>query len=209
MFVAHDLGLLFLHIPKTAGMSLRAGLKSISRDNHFDFPRMHIPAREFREIVGHNRWDKFYSFSIVRNPWEWTVSFYSFLKDSPEWLVLDKRWKDLTGDDWAYRFERLANGGLAYFLDEFDWSHYTPQTGMPIGKVGQLDWLNYPINRIYKIDELGELSSDILKLTGKRLYIPHMNSSPHVHYRDYYTEQTKRRVEQLNEKLIDQFEYTF
>lgn len=89
---------IFVHIPKTAGLSMTDALGSFGRGNvrtiwrsvsrglpivespstaHF---REHDPAWKIIQKLSRPVYDQFYSFSVVRNPFDHAVSHYEFLK---------------------------------------------------------------------------------------------------------------------------------
>jgi len=74
--------LIFIHIPKTAGSSI---VYSIDKSNWFkQFPNLqHKPAKYYKEYpLIQPFWDKFFKFSIIRNPFDRLVSNYFFKKEN-------------------------------------------------------------------------------------------------------------------------------
>jgi hypothetical protein len=73
---------MFYHIPKTAGTSLHTVLKTYAVGPHVDEPHL----TRVRSHVGvEPTWDKYkgseyFSFAIVRNPYDRMFSLYNFLK---------------------------------------------------------------------------------------------------------------------------------
>ena len=60
-------GFVFIHINKTAGVSIGKAL---------GLEKQHLTAREYKNSLGNRRWDKMFKFTIVRNPWDKVVSHY-------------------------------------------------------------------------------------------------------------------------------------
>jgi len=84
---------IFIHIPKTGGMSIRDALyQKVKIIGH------HISASAVKSQV--DNWDSTFKFSVVRNPWERMVSAFFFgAKKESKWIL------GRTFDEWV--FERL------------------------------------------------------------------------------------------------------
>jgi Sulfotransferase family len=87
MLVSDQRKFIFIHIPRTAGISLTSALSVFADGDNLDFSQVtwepeypHFTAVEIARIVGEDRFQKFYKFAIVRNPWERMVSRYFYLK---------------------------------------------------------------------------------------------------------------------------------
>jgi len=53
----------------------RVGLKEIPNYTH------HLKAKEIKEREP-SRWDQYFTFGFVRNPWSWQVSLYAYMLES-------------------------------------------------------------------------------------------------------------------------------
>lgn len=101
MPVFPDLGLIFVHVPKTGGGTIRHALSpyrqaqssSIARRATSFLPvmepldklhiRMHDSAAWMRRKIGPALYDRFLSFAIVRDPYDRAISEYEFLRQRP------------------------------------------------------------------------------------------------------------------------------
>ena len=93
----------FVHIYKTAGTSIRSALcdagdklstkqlvanklcRFLHRDELFKLPPQlwkHAGALEYRAFLK-EEWCKYFKFSIVRNPFDWQVSIYEYIRQTP------------------------------------------------------------------------------------------------------------------------------
>ena len=71
-----------IHIPKTAGTSITKALHGkdfVLFDTNKKIWRQHATALETREHYGKEKWDSYFKFSIVRNPFDRLVSAYNWL----------------------------------------------------------------------------------------------------------------------------------
>ena len=186
---------IFVHITKTAGTSVAQSL-------YGQLP-YHYTSAQYRVIFGKRRFKDFYKFAFVRNPWDRLYSAYSYLK-SGGWDKHDQAWAD----------ENI--GGINSF-NEFvlDWLneskihshlHFKPQFEFLYDHKGNL-----------LIDDLGyfeTLEEDFRRLKKR---VPGSKALQHKNpttrkinsYADTYTEEAKRKVEQLYKKDIETFGYTF
>src|SRR6056297_3194700 len=97
-------GLWFVDIPRTSSTSIRTelarwygapfGKKNVLDSQHVteQFVPDHLPAHQFVEILGRPLWDQIFTFSIVRNPWDRTLSMFFY-----------RRKKGNIPADWSFR----------------------------------------------------------------------------------------------------------
>jgi hypothetical protein len=102
MPVFPELGLIFVHVPKTAGSSIRAVLRPYRQAQSTSLLRRfssHLPAAEpldrvhirlhdraawIRRKIGAEVFDGFLSFTVVRDPYDRAISEYEFLRQRPK-----------------------------------------------------------------------------------------------------------------------------
>ena len=83
-------GFLFIDIPRTSSTSLRVELgriygapysKSNTIEKEFAQPQGfpdHLPAIAMKNLLGNENWEKLFIFTLVRNPWDRTLSMYNW-----------------------------------------------------------------------------------------------------------------------------------
>lgn len=86
MLIDHNLKLAFVAVPKTGSTSIHYALLSAT-DEEFEFkseaPELfHLCARDLQLIVGVEAVKSYFSFAVVRNPYDRLVSLYSDFKQS-------------------------------------------------------------------------------------------------------------------------------
>ena len=73
-------GAVFVHIPRTGGSSIEAALFDPSLT-------LHLSAAQFRALMAPGEFDRMFSFSVIRCPYERAASIYRFLVQAGDDLV--------------------------------------------------------------------------------------------------------------------------
>lgn len=184
---------IFLHIPKTGGMSVSKSLfGAISLG--------HITPFGYKTIYGSKIFNDYFKFTFVRNPWDRIVSVYHYLKEggfAPE----EKKWIEILKP-----YDTFNKFICEWFIKgEFnDKVHFLPQyiflfdsDRLMVDFIGRYEFLEQDF--MYVCDKIGT-SSLLLKInTSKRI----------PDYRQYYTEESKKIVAEYYSKDISLFKYSF
>lgn len=188
---------IFVHIQKTGGASIETLLLAADPDAAANrhHGRRHLFARAIRPIAGDERWDRYFKFAFVRNPWDRLVSWYHMCiqASSPNAFSRHVREHAPTFDAFVTRMtsgiaERTTWNQLDYVIDE---------SGAPmVDFVGRYETLH---------DDVARVCARI----GVACDLPHMNRSHHLHYRDYYSAATRRVVAERFARDIARFGYEF
>ena len=185
---------IFIHIPKTAGISL---VRSIFGDVTLEGHR----SVSFYKQVFKNKYSDFFTFTIVRNPWDRLYSAYKFLQkgginihDKNAFETHLSTYKD---------FEDFVLNGLN---EKIIWEimHFIPQHEFVCDKNGQII-VDY-VGRFENLNKLVDKINDILKSEFK---LEHYNKTNKKDYKDIYTTEMIMKVHQIYQKDIDIFEYNF
>lgn len=180
----------FVHVPRTAGTSIRKAYR---------FEGNHRTALARRKDDP-EAWDKAFKFTIVRNPWAQVCSFWPLLGRRPEWrghCDTFRQWI-MAGlpTNWS-RPEQVAKGAPADPLDQL--SMFTDEDGNDlVDFVGRFENLNQALNTVCQ--RTGTPARPLRHTNG---------SGDGSRYRAQYDEKTKAVIAARYAKFIARFGYAF
>lgn len=174
----------FIHINKTAGSSVEKAL---------GLPFAHYTARDRIERLGLVEWNRRYSFTIVRNPWERLVSQYHHRKGHGR-VLPDQKFADwvrgvLVEQDQSLKIQPLM------FVNQLDWISSTS------GEV--------VVDDIFRYEHLRRDFAVLCGKLDKRTTLPHEKPSAHEHFSSYYDTRTADIVGAYFERDIVLLGYQF
>lgn len=209
--IVHDLKTIFIHIPKTAGVSLvHAVLTEVlgyeTSGRIKDLPRgitnrfvlgerqKHKKANQYvpRDITK-ARWNEYYKFAFVRNPWDKVVSEY-------HWRKTQKDPGPEEFDVFVKHCENRVRGSRRGIY----WIHAQPQISFVTNKRGDVI-----VDDIFKFEELDKAVESINEQLNISLKLKKHNTSKHNNYREYYNEETRKMIHNLYREDIETFRYMF
>ena len=181
----------FVHINKTAGTSIGRAL-SLPRKEH-------KTALEKIQEIGIKRWEKKYTFTFIRNPWDRVVSIYFYrLQKNMHGLRKEeplpfKRWVELT-------FKERCRA----YLGPLDMVQ--PQSYWISDKSG-----NILVNECFRFENLNNAFADLCAKIGKQnIYLSYLNKTNRLlNYRHYYDKQSKDIIQEFSHEDIERFSYRF
>lgn len=190
-----DLKCIFIHIPKTGGVSLSHGFFGNLGGGHrriVDYYPIFSP-KEFKE---------YFKFAIVRNPWDRVVSAYFFLKGGG-FHETERKWVEeniSVFEDFEEFICRWVNEQNIY-----SYKHFIPQHHFVLHK-GKL-----MIDKFYKLENISSAVKEINSRLNVNITLPHKNRnlSRNPDYRQYYNKKTKKIIEDIYSKDIQIFNYSF
>lgn len=190
---------LFIHVPKTGGLSLYQVLRPFDdRSTLVDTPQMgkvfalrsampltlaslrtlgaleeHASAAQLRQVLGERTFDALPSFAVVRNPWAIEVSNYHYILASP---------------DHPSHAMVASRGSFAAYVDTL--APGPRQAPFVCDEEGRL-----LVNRLLSFDHL---QTDFMRLCADLGLpadpLPHINRSGHRPWTDFYTRDLFQRV---------------
>ncbi len=156
----------------------------LSGKRHFK----HVDPRDIKQILGARRWDNYFKFTFVRNPWSRAVSLYNYHRksDPARFPLAQKSFKEwvLGGGTGT------ANRSMSDFIRD-------DNGALILDFVGRYETLQQDFSYICK--EIGLPDS----------LLPHANQSTREDYRKYYDDETREIVRNWCSTDIAEFDYRF
>ena len=187
--ICHDLKCIFLHVQRTAGTSITRMLLDAGRV--FAPVGLHQSAADLR-ASDPRQWDEYFTFAVVRNPWDVWVSWY-FHRTA------------------KYRIPAAYQNFAAWIRDWQTWYNrhpfvYADQWGLVS------DGQRVLVDRLLRFETLEEDLAAVRQCLGivGHAGLPHLNASKRqADYRAYYDVETRQIVASLAKADIENFGYSF
>ena len=166
---------IFIHIPKSAGLS-------ISKAFYGNLGAGHKSLSDYIREVGGNI-SSYFSFSIVRNPWDRFVSAFHFLKNGGLDNAHDFLWQEKLLPYQSPK-ELLSSTIMAEAFTNC--LHFMPQKKLLVDLRGDLgvDYLGY-------FETLNEDIQNVANLIGKEVNLVKSNTTLHPSYKDEFDEESE------------------
>jgi chondroitin 4-sulfotransferase 11 len=184
----------FLHIPKTGGTTIKRmlGIRQFNSENPELIPSpQHLTCALLRTKMGGEKYDSYFKFTFIRNPWSRLVSEYFWRQSGP------KRRVDMTFSGFTEYAAGIALGGR-FYERRFD-DHFIPQ-------------IEYTrdVNRVYRFEQFAQGVMSVAKILGLDIEeVPAKPARQHDHYWEFYDPASRARVERVYQEDIDAFGYEF
>jgi hypothetical protein len=176
---------IFIHIPKTGGNSIEVAFRKRGKYHP-----------KWRDIQRQNpkKWESYFKFSFVRNPWDKAVSSFFYMRQ----LGLRRE------QSYAHKFSNFSDW-IKYhdkhFNKSFKW-YMSPQIDELVDKKG-----NIVVDFIGRFENFEKDFDFIKSKTGFPNNLPHVNKSSHLPWQYYYTSETFEIVKKMSQKDIKAFYY--
>lgn len=207
MLISRRRRFLFVHVYKNAGTSITAALLPYAakpwevvasralRRLHIRAPfdpqpyTEHISAGELAQALGRKAFDALFSFAIVRNPWDWQVSLFQYMRKEP----------------------RHPQHALAMAFENFDaYIRWRCRNEVRLQK----DFIHSPegellVDFVGRFENLEADFAAICSRIGISASLPQLNVSNATPYRQFYDEKTRELVRRAFAPDIALFGYDF
>ena len=198
---------IFIHIHKTGGKSINHAFHKFQDNVPFKYKLWnkiyskplnkkpiypdylmldtHTNATEYKKFLG-NEYDKFFKFAIVRNPFDWQVSMYFFMKEQKNHFQHEIINKFNFNEYIEWRVNEDFQLQKSFVVDE--------QDNLIVDFVGKLENIKNDFNHIQ--DRLNIQTS-----------LPHVNKSKHKPYYEYFNRKTSNIILEAFEEDFNFFGY--
>jgi len=218
MPISHVHRTIFVHIPKTAGTSVESVMgmhgdkvdigmrpyfnQTIDREHLYGQDLQHMTAADLKHVLQHDGiFDRYFKFSIVRNPWDRLVSVFAWL---------DQKWAkgvELTDGEFDTSVKQLHGmfiGARAMRRPLRVGAHLRPQLHFLVDR-DRRPLVDY----IARHETLAADWERIRQKIGIEADLPLRMRSHHRPYQSYYNDATRAMVAEIYAEDIAAFRYEF
>ena len=203
---------IFIHVYRTGGTSIRAALEPFSHRPERSFLRKalkrigiepspqilpyrsrdfykHIRAKELASELPPGVFDHSFKFAFVRNPWDFQVSMYHYILSNPRHFF--------------YRQVRSLSG-FEQYAEWVSKNYRKLQKDFVADEKG-----NLLVDFLGRFENLPHDFDAVCSTIGISAELPAVNGTRHRDYRSYYTDHSRRLIEEHFREDVDFFGYSF
>lgn len=148
----------------------------------------HVRPLEIRRLISRSKWDRYFKFCFVRNPFDRLVSIYFYHRQGiPATHPLASK---LPFEQWI---AEGGSGSAQRLMSEF----VCDESGKVI------------VDFVGRYENLEGDFRTVCKRLGIEWQLAHLNRSRHAHYSTYYTDRARREVEHRFARDLEMFDYRF
>lgn len=183
---------IFIHIPKTAGTSLYSliGYTGIGHVNY-----------RWYESRDPNKFNQYFKFAFVRNPWDRLVSAFFYLKKGGS-NAMDKHWAMKNIDKYSTFEEFVIDWVSPENINRY--FHFIPQYKFIYDQS-----LYLKVDYVGKFENLNQDFEVVANKLNIHQSLPYINKSNRKDYQSYYSKKTKEIVAQVYKQDIELLGYRF
>lgn len=185
---------IFIHIPKTAGISLiRAVYGDVDFGGHRDYG--------FYNQIFFNDFNSYFTFSFVRNPWDRLYSAYKFLEKGGA-NVHDENAFDMYLSQYSNFKDFVMNGLSEELISEI--IHFKLQSDFICDTND-----NILVDFVGRFESLNDDRIELEKKINTNIELDHYNMNKKKKYTDIYTNEMILKVKHFYRRDINIFGYEF
>lgn len=211
MLLSYSHQFLFVHVPRTAGVSVTASLTPYAHrpeENGFNrtldrfglhtnlyfgphtwrWFRIHHSAEVIRRHLPLDLYNRLFKFAFVRNPWDRAVSFYHHCLEQPR----------------HHRHKIVKKMSFEEFLTWRVKRRPLLQCDTVADRRGEL-----LVDYLGRFETIAEDFNEICRRVGIEVRLQKLNRSQHRDYRSYFNDKTAEMAAEYWRRDIDRFGYTF
>ncbi len=212
MLLSYTHQFLFVHVPRTGGVSVTRSLAPYSHrpeevlfnrllnrlglhtnliigPQSWRWFRIHHTARVMRRHLPADTFRQLFKFAFVRNPWDRAVSFYHHCLEQPR----------------HHRHKRVTQlGSFAKFIAWRVKRRPLLQSELIVDPHGEL-----LVDFLGRFENLSDDFQNVCRQIGIQVRLPKLNASNHRDYRSYYDDATAELTAKYWQRDIEMFSYTF
>lgn len=180
-FLINNHKIVFIHIPKSAGTSIRKGFFN----GNYTGPVMgHIP----------KEWESYFKFAFVRNPYERFVSAYKMFKKNKSDMSIKEFYDITVNEKISYNDRETLKSKIRH--------HTIPQ----LHPYNCLQFADF-IGRYENLEKDFKFVCEKNNIPFTNL--PHLNKTKNDDYRSYYNDELKQLVYEYYREDLETFNYEF
>lgn len=195
MLLSHKNAWVFIHVPRTGGTSLRQVLSPHAEFEHHNDAWQHASAAWIRHRHVGDKWPTYFSFGVIRNPWDLTWSDYHYRRQIAATLA-----PNVAQREWFAECQQAAEWTFAEFVRWY----------CGRGNRGMAQLYLQDVSYVARFEDLAGGARHILGRLGiPDTPLPHVNASDHGPYRCCYDRRSKDLVARKFADDIRRFDYEF
>lgn len=186
---------IFIHVPKVAGSSIERVIYQTD-----GWLVGHVKARDYVKF-DKNKFENYFSFGFVRNPYDRMVSAYHYSKnDSPD--SCDIEWGKLNIGDLEFEKFVLKLQDEKFKQKILTKNHFSPQHEYLCDEN-----MNVLVDFVGRFEQLNSDFKKILNILKRKDSLVHVNKSKHRDYKDYYNYETYKIIREIYKNDFEIFDY--
>ena len=207
MVIIEDIGLVFIHIPKTAGTSIVKWMQDNRNGQLLLSPHAGINQLREKNVVLPKDTE---FFTVVRNPFARQLSHYRYHLEMHREIVKNNQQKKIDNPRAVRILGELEKGFEHWFLSEQEFVRPEPRW-WNYKWTNQCEWIDVANTHVMKFENLQDDIQWLFSKTGcySLLTMENVSGSYKEDYRKHYSQKLRETVERKHQRDFELFGYTF